>query len=145
MILGLLALVAATVFAGTADYIGKVEQPGRLALGDQALLGLWRDSVARGSVVQAPLAVVSGALGVGAFVAAGFDWRWLAGGAVMLAVWPFTLMVLMPVQHSLATFAPEQAGPETRALIQRWGRLHGVRFLMGTAGTLLFFWAAALP
>ena len=145
MILGLLALVTAAVFAGTADYIAKVEQPARLALGDEALLALWRHSVARGSAVQAPVAVLSGCLGAVPFIVSGWDWRWLAGATTMLAVWPFTLMVVAPVQHSLAAFAPDQAGAETRALIERWGRLHSLRFLLGTAGTALFLWAAARP
>ena len=70
------------------------------------------------------------------------DLRWLVGGVVLLANWPYTLIVIMPVNHRLNAIAPDAASPESRALILRWGTLHAGRSALGAVATLLFFWAA---
>ncbi len=42
MVFGLIALVAATLFAGAALYITLVEHPARMGLGDEPLLAQWQ-------------------------------------------------------------------------------------------------------
>jgi hypothetical protein len=59
----------------------------------------------------------------------------------MLASWPYTLMVIMPTNRALHATAIDSAGPETRRLIEKWGRLHAARTAFGMAGTLAFLWA----
>ena len=68
-------------------------------------------------------------------------WISLGGAAVLLANWPFTLMMIMPVNHQLNGTAPEQAGARSRELIVQWGSLHAVRSALGTIATALFVWA----
>jgi hypothetical protein len=63
------------------------------------------------------------------------------GGALMLANWPYTLVVINPTNKRLAATAEADAGPQTRALIVRWGRLHAVRTMLGWAGAAAFWWA----
>jgi hypothetical protein len=70
------------------------------------------------------------------------DWRWLAGALVLLANWPFTLIAIMPTNNRLMAIEPHNAGPESRALIQQWGRLHAVRSGLGATATVIFLWAS---
>jgi hypothetical protein len=140
MLAGQLALVFAAVFAGTALYINVAEQPARLMLDDASLLKEWKPSYARGAVMQSSIAIIAGVLGLlAAWQAA--DWRWVLGSVLILANWPFTLIVIMPTNNALNGTPEAQAGPQTRALMQTWGRLHAVRSALGIAATLSFLWA----
>lgn len=140
MIAGLLALVVAALFAGAALYINVAEQPARLMLDDRALLAQWKPAYARGFTMQATLAVVGFLLGVGAWWTTR-EVMWLAGAVVLLANWPYTLLIIMPVNHKLNAIEPDRAGPESRALIVRWGGLHARRTMLGFIATGLFLWA----
>lgn len=140
MLTGHLALTAAALFTGAAFYVNFVEQPARLALDNRALLAEWKPSYARGFAMQAPLAVLGFLLG-GATWWITSDWRWLAGGLVLLANWPYTLLVIMPTNHRLKLTPLESAGPVTRSLVEKWGGLHAVRTSLGALSTLIFLWA----
>lgn len=137
---GELALASAALFTGAAIYVSFVEHPARLALDDRALLAQWKPSYQRGAMMQASLAIVSGALGVLAFLFS-YDWRWLAGAALILAPWPYTMFIIMPTNHVLKATAPEQAGEQTRELLLQWGRLHMGRSALGLAAVAAYLWA----
>lgn len=141
MLVGQLALAAAAVFAGGAVYITAVEQPARLGLDDGALLAEWKPAYQRGTAMQAPLAMLGFVLGLVAWWQAGHP-GWLAGGLLMVANWPFTFAVIMPTNNRLMATEPSAAGPASRALIERWGRLHAVRTALGLAGVAAFLWAS---
>ena len=140
MLLGHLALTIAAAFTGAAFYVNFAEQPARLTLDDQALLTEWKPSYARGFTMQAPLAVLGFLLGAATWIIT-TDWLWLLGGLVLLANWPFTLLVIMPVNHRLNDTPEAEAGPETRDLIRKWGGLHAVRTTLGALSTLIFLLA----
>ncbi len=141
MLVGQLALIAAALFTGAAVYVNVAEQPARLALDDRASLAEWKPAYKRGFAMQAPLAIVGFVLGVIAASAA-MDWRWLAGALLLLANWPFTLIVILPTNKLLMEIAPQNAGPKSRELIQVWGRLHAMRSGLGATATVLFLWAS---
>ena len=90
--------------------------------------------------MQAPLAVLGFAFGI---------WAWyqqhhagyLIGALLMIANWPWTLMVIRKVNNRLMAMDPSQAGPEARALIVKWNVLHGVRTALGCAAVLFFLFA----
>ena len=142
MIVGQLALIAAAAFAGAAIYVNVAEQPSRLVLDDRAMLAQWKRSYDNASVMQAGLALVACALGVIAFVLS-HDWRWLLGALLILAPWPWTIFVIMPVNRRLKATAPDAAQSDTRASVEHWGRLHAGRSAFGIAATLVYLWAAA--
>lgn len=137
MLTGQLALVTAALFTGAALYITLVEQPARLHLDDRSLLTQWTPAYARGTLLQAPLAILGFLLGIAAWWSSG-QMLWLLGGLFMLANWPVTLLVIMPVNRRLADVVPADADAHTRRLIERWGRLHSLRTGLGILASLTF-------
>jgi len=142
MLAGQLALTVAAVFFGAAIYINVAEQPARLNLDDRALLAEWKPAYKRGFAMQAPLAVLGFLLGLLAWWQTG-DWRWLLGAALLIANWPYTLLVIMPTNNRLMAMTPDQAGPECRKLIETWGNLHAVRTTLGFLASAVFLWASS--
>jgi hypothetical protein len=140
MIFGLLALIASAIFGGVALYVNIVEQPARLSLDDSALLAEWKPSYKRGAAMQAPLALVGFVLGLLAW------WQtshpgFLIGAMAIIAPWPWTLIGIKPTNDRLLATDPDKAGPQTRALIVKWGAIHGVRTALGALATVAFLWA----
>lgn len=140
--LSIAALVFATLFAGAALYISLVEHPARLGLADGPLLAQWQPSYKRALPLQSGLAIAGGAAGLIVGYAAS-DWRWFVGSILLLANWPFTLVVIMPVNKPLMAMQEGEAGASSRAMLIQWGKLHNVRSALGAATMLLFAWALA--
>ena len=132
MLAGQLALALGAAFSGAAFYVNFAEQPARLRLDEP--------SYARGFAMQASLAIIAGALGLFAAWQAD-DWRWAIGAVLMLANWPYTLLVILPTNNELNATAAGSAGPATRELIETWGGQHAVRTALGIAATLAYLWA----
>jgi hypothetical protein len=141
MFAGQLSLIAAALFSGAAIYVNVAEQRARLHLGYQALLTQWKSAYKRGLAMQAPLALIGCVLGL----LAGWQTRdrlWLVGAAILVTNWPYTLFVVRPVNKQLKRIHSAGAGPESQALIEKWGKLHAIRSALGLAATLAFLWAS---
>ena len=133
MLVGQLAFLAAALFAGAALYVSVAEHPARLAAGEAAGLAQWKPSYRRAKLLQGALALIGGAL---AFY---LWWRslnqlWLIGSLLLLANWPYTLLVIMKLNRRLEAAEP---GADSKALLERWGRLHAVRTLLGLASAFV--------
>jgi hypothetical protein len=140
MLAGELVLTIAAVFTGAAIYINVAEQPARLQLDNRSLLAEWKPSYKLGYIMQASLAIVGGLFGLVAFLST-LDWRWLLGALFLLANWPYTIFVIMPINRRLMDTPPEAATAETRHMLERWGALHAGRSALGLVATLIFLWA----
>jgi hypothetical protein len=124
MMSGILALTVAAIFTGAAVYVNVAEQPARLVLDDRALLAEWKPSYKRGAVMQASIALIGCALGLIAWAQTS-----QAGFAIK------------PTNDALLATGPDQAGPQTRELIVKWGALHAVRTALGALATIAYLWA----
>jgi hypothetical protein len=91
-------------------------------------------------MMQASLALVAGLLGLITWRMTG-DWRWVVGALLILAPWPYTLLVIAPTNNALTARSVESADATTRALLEKWGRLHAVRSLLGAAAMLAYLLA----
>jgi uncharacterized membrane protein len=141
MLSGQLALVAAALFTGAAVYVSAVEHPARMMLDDTSLLVQWKPAYERGALMQASLAIIGFLLGLLAWWQSG-DWLWLLGALVLVANWPYTLVIIMPLNNRLKSIDDADADAPTRQLLATWAKLHAGRSALGVAATLLFLAAS---
>lgn len=134
---GILALILAALFAGAALYINVAEHPARMTLDTANALAQWSPSYDRGYAMQATLALLAGVAGLAAWWEFGGT-LWLAGALLMLANWPWTLFVIMPVNKQLKAGGDGQIP----ALLNRWAQLHAVRTLLSISAVICFAIAA---
>jgi len=137
--LQLLATLGAALFAGAAIYVNVAEHPARMGLDTRSAALQWAPSYQRATWMQAPLAVVSFLAGVGAWLLGG-GLIWLVAALFIGAVVPITFIVIMPTNRRLLAAGRDLASAETRQLLDRWGKLHGVRSIASAIATLLMLW-----
>ena len=69
-------------------------------------------------------------------------WLWLMGAVSLIMPWPFTLFVIKPTNDELLATEPQDAGPHSQALIEKWGYLHAVRTALGVLAAVLYLSAS---
>ena len=137
----LAAVLGCTLFTGAAVYITAVEHPARLSCGTKVAATQWAPSYKRATVMQVPLALVGALAGIVRWAQGGGPlWGWAA--LLLLAVIPFTLIVIRPTNHQLLEPERDLGSDETRGLLEKWGRLHGVRSALSLLASILFILAA---
>jgi uncharacterized membrane protein len=137
MFLELVATLSAGLFAGAAVYIDLAEQPARKRIDTAAALAEWRPSYKRAAVVQPLLAGVGFLSAVAAWLMGASAW-WLVGGVLLVAVIPYTLIVVIPTNNRLLDPAIDKNPDLARRLLIRWGRLHTARSVTSLAASLTF-------
>ena len=137
VLLEFLATLAAGLFAGAALYINLVEHPARMTLDTKSAATQWATSYSRATWMQAPLALLSLFAGLGSWWLSGRI-AWAIGALLTGAVVPFTFLGVMPTNKALLATDRDLTSAETRELLMRWNKLHGVRTVLSVAATLLY-------
>jgi uncharacterized membrane protein len=137
MLLEIIATLSAGLFAGAAIYIDLAEQPARKQIDTAAALKEWRPSYKRAAVVQPLLAAVGFLSALAAWLMGASVW-WLVGGVLLVAVIPYTLIVVFPTNNKLLDPAIDKDPDLARRLLVRWGRLHTPRSVMSVVTFLAF-------
>lgn len=132
-----IATLATTLFCGAAIYINLAEHPARMSRGTEIAATVWAPSYKRATVMQAPLAIVSFACGVGVWLLAG-GVMWLVGALFIGLVVPFTLIVIAPTNNRLLEPSRDLASRETQGLLEKWGRLHAVRSALSLVASVVY-------
>ena len=138
MIWGTFALVFAAAFTGASFYVNWVEQPARLKLEDEALLGEWGPSDSRGVALLAAFALVGAFFGFIAYFETQ-DPRWAFGALVMILSWPYAFFVMTPLDNQIrALRGPDVAA--ARALVRQWGLVETGLTGLGLVAIAFFVW-----
>ena len=134
-----IAVVSCALFAGAAIYINLVEHPARMGCDTKTAATVWAPSYKRATVMQASLAILSFLAGVAAWLLGG-GFLWFVGAVLIGLVVPFTFIAIMPTNQQLLAPGRDLASSETRALVEKWGRLHAVRSLLSFIAAVVFVW-----
>ena len=133
----MVATLATGIFCGAAVYVNLVEHPARISCGVPLAVTEWRPSYKRGTLMQAPLALIGSlsALAVWWFEGGA---AWLIGGVLLLLIVPFTLVVIFPTNKRLESQELDLHSEEASRLLRRWGRLHATRSILSGVAFLAF-------
>jgi uncharacterized membrane protein len=137
MLFETVATLSAGLFAGASIYINIVEHPARIECGTNLAIKEFAPSYRRATAMQASLAAAGFLAAVAAWWTNGSYW-WLVGGIILVAVIPFTLLVIFPTNKKLLDPSLDKNSELASTLLVRWGRLHAVRSLLSLAAFLIF-------
>ena len=133
----IIATLAAGLWAGAAIYIAFCEHPSALKVGVQFATAYFKPMSKRTAPLMMVLAAIGGVAGCLNWYYTGGS-TWLVGGALLLAMFPLTGMLIVPTNIRLinidAVAEPEQAA----RLHAIWGRMHLIRTVLGVIPFLLF-------
>ena len=137
MVFETLATLSTGLFAGAAIYITAVEHPARMECGTDLAIREFAPSYRRATVMQASLAAIGFLMAIAAWLTSGSVW-WLVGGAILVAVIPFTLLIILPTNKKLLDPSLDKGSELASRLLVRWGTLHMVRSLLSLISFLIF-------
>jgi len=132
-----IAVLTSMLFSGAAIYINLVEHPARMECGTELAATVFGPSYRRVAVMQAALALAATVAGTCAWLLSQ-EVVWLIGGLLIFAVVPFTLVVIMPTNKKLLDPSLNRNSEAAHRLLQRWGRLHVVRSILGFGASVIF-------
>jgi uncharacterized membrane protein len=103
----------------------------------RAVHGDFGPSYRRAAIMQVFLALVAAATGMILWWIEG-NVMWFVGAMMILAVIPFTAIVIMPTNQQLLDPGLDRSSQTTHRLLQKWGRLHAVRSILSLVASCIF-------
>lgn len=137
MLLEMLSILSAGLFAGAAIYINLVEHPARMECGTGLAVTEFAPSYRRAAILQGTLGAIGFLSAAAAWLLGSSVW-WLIGGIILGAVIPFTLIVIFPTNKQLLDSSLDKNSKLASKLLIRWGWLHAVRSVLGLISFLIF-------
>jgi hypothetical protein len=131
------ATLSTVLFCGAAIYVNLGEHPARMGCDTKVAAIVWAPSYRRASVMQASLAMLGLVCGVAARLLGG-SVSWLFGAIFIGAVVPVTFILIMPTNHQLLEPGRDLGSSETRALLEKWGKLHAVRSALSFLASVVY-------
>ena len=136
-LLQIMAALSCTLFTGAAIYINVAEHPARMECGTELAATVFGPSYRRAAIMQVFLALVAAATGMILWWIEG-NVMWFVGAMMILAVIPFTAIVIMPTNQQLLDPGLDRSSQTTHRLLQKWGRLHAVRSILSLVASCIF-------
>lgn len=87
--------------------------------------------------MQASLAIAGCLSGMAAWLLGG-GFFWLMGAVFSFSVVPVTFAVIMPTNYLLLIPGRDLAPDDTRRLLVRWGKLHGLRSALSLIASVIY-------
>ncbi|XP_061178763.1 uncharacterized protein LOC133187416 [Saccostrea echinata] len=137
------AIGCASTFMGSAYYVNFVQTPAMMQVKDtKAVRALWKEMFLRAKRYQSGFAMTSAAAAVlvGLHEQSKYRWLWFGSAAAIIAVVPWTFIVMMPdIKRLLEDDVIDKEGEQwVRDKIRLWSRRHGVRtFLSDLSANLM--------
>ncbi len=132
-----IATLSAVLFCGAAIYINVAEHPARMGCDTKTAATVWAPSYKRATFMQASLAIVGFLAGAAVWLL-GSGRIWLVGALLIGLVVPFTLLVIAPTNRRLLEPGRDLTSKETRALLEKWGKLHAVRSILSLLASVIY-------
>ncbi len=133
----LLAASASGLFTGAALFMHFVEHPARMELGPALGVPSFAAMYQRAAIMQPLLAFLSFFGGAAAWLAGANAW-WLMGGIIMGSLFPYTLILMLPLNKELTDPGLDKNSPRAAELLERWGNLHKYRAYAALVAFFIF-------
>ena len=133
------AVLSCGLFTGAALYITLVEHPARMECGVEIAATVFAPSYRRATALQVPLASLALLSSTTAWLSGATSW-WVVGGALLGAVIPFTLVIILPTNRKLLCPTLDRRSAQAGELLSRWAFLHAVRTIIGLLSLMLFLY-----
>jgi hypothetical protein len=132
-----IATLAAGLWAGAAIYIAVCEHPSTLKVGVEFATAYFKPMSKRTAPLMMVLAAIAGVAACTQWYYTG-DSEWMIGGALMLAMFPLTGLLIVPTNIRLINIDAAAEPERAVHLHTTWGRMHLIRTVLGTIPFILF-------
>lgn len=136
-----LALFFCGTFFGAAVYISIAQHPALMKAGVPVAARFFPPMYGLAAPMQIVSALVGSLAGLIQWLLAD-NVLWAIGAAFLIAVIPFTLVVLKPINDQLLDTKTERTESEIEDLLNRWAPRHWVRSIASGLSFAIYLWAS---